>query len=51
MLVPKDGNYENMDRSNLEYVSKKVYLEKGSKRETIKKVLLEGEEHNLKKLI
>lgn len=39
MLIPKDGNYENMHYSNLIYVHKKTELEKGSKRALIKATL------------
>ncbi len=39
MLIPKDGNYENMHYSNLIYVHKKTELEKRSKRELIKTTL------------
>lgn len=36
MLIPKDGNYENMHYTNLKFVNKKLFKEQGSKRESIK---------------
>lgn len=39
ILVTKDGLYENLSRDNLEYVDKKLYRERWSKREQIKQIL------------
>lgn len=36
ILIPQDGNYENMSRSNLVFINKKEYYERGSKRQLVK---------------
>lgn len=39
IVVPKDSNRHNLSVQNLQFISKKLYQEKGSKREHIKKIL------------